>query len=219
MNTSEPDRGHEFTRTVSATTLDGQEVRTISLRRTFDAAPEEVWDAITDPERVPRWFLPVAGDPRRVGDHFQLKGNAGGEVLECDRPRRLAVSWIFGGQTSRVEAILSRHGDATVLRLDHTVPVDDHWREFGPGAVGIGWELALSTGLARYLAEATVIEYSEVDPGRARESSPAQSPELSRQIADASASWAEADIASGAQPDDTRAAAARCLSVYTGQGG
>lgn len=218
MNTSQSDRETQFTRTVTATTLDGQEARTISLQRTFDAAPEEVWDAITDPERVPRWFLPVTGDPRRVGDHFQLEGNAGGDVLECERPRRLAVSWVFGGQTSRVEATLSQHGEVTELRLDHTVPVDDHWREFGPGAVGIGWELALSTGLARYLAEAAVIEYAEVDPGQARESSSAQSPELSRRIAEASASWADADIASGAQPDDVRAAAGRCLAVYTGHG-
>lgn len=219
MNTSQPDHGDEFTRTVRATTRDGQEVRTISLSRTFDAAPEEVWDAITDPKRIPRWFLPVAGDPGRVGDHFQLEGNAGGEILECERHRRLAVSWVFGGQTSRVEATLSRRGDATVLRLDHTVPVDDHWREFGPGAVGIGWELALSTGLAGYLAEGAVIEYAEVDPGRTRASSPAESPRMSRQIAEASVAWAEADIAAGAQPDDTRAAAARCLAVYTGQGG
>lgn len=215
---SQPDRHGEFSRTVTATTLDGKEARTISLTRTFDAAPEELWDAITDPERIPRWFLPVTGDPKRVGDHFQLEGNAGGEVLECERPRRLAVSWIFGGQTSRVEATLSQHDKATELRLDHTVPVDDHWREFGPGAVGIGWELALSTGLARYLAEATVIDYAEVDPGRERGSSPAQSPELSRLIAEASASWADADIVSGAQAAETRAAAARCHAVYTGQG-
>ncbi|HLH99141.1 MAG TPA: SRPBCC family protein, partial [Acidimicrobiales bacterium] len=144
MSTSPPDHGNEFTRTVSATARAGQETRTISLSRTFDADPEEVWDAITDPQRIPRWFLPVAGNPSGVGDHFQFEGNAGGEVLQCERPQRLAISWVFGGQTSKVEATLSRQGDATLLRLDHTVPVDDHWREFGPGAVGIGWELALS---------------------------------------------------------------------------
>jgi len=29
------------------------------------------------------------------------------------------------------------------LVLRHALPDDDHWAQFGPGAVGIGWELSL----------------------------------------------------------------------------
>ena len=33
-------------------------------RRTYDAPIEDVWDAVTNPERISRWFLPVSGDLR-----------------------------------------------------------------------------------------------------------------------------------------------------------
>lgn len=36
--------------------------------------------------------------------------------------------------------------------LSHTCLVDDHWRKFGPGAVGTGWDLAL-IGLALHFSE------------------------------------------------------------------
>jgi Activator of Hsp90 ATPase homolog 1-like protein len=56
----------------------GSEVRTVVLRRSYDAPIEDVWDACTDPDRLNRWFLPVTGE-LRVGGRYQLKGNAGGE--------------------------------------------------------------------------------------------------------------------------------------------
>ena len=60
---------------------------------------EEVWDALTDPERIGRWFLPISGD-YRLGGRYQFEGNAGGEILECERPRRLRVSWVYGEVSS-----------------------------------------------------------------------------------------------------------------------
>jgi hypothetical protein len=35
--------------------------------------------------------------------------------------------------------------DTTELVLRHTVPDDDHWAQYGPGAVGVGWDGALAT--------------------------------------------------------------------------
>ena len=49
----------------------------IQLRRTYDAPVEEVWDALTNPERIGRWFLPISGD-YRLGGTYQFAGNAGG---------------------------------------------------------------------------------------------------------------------------------------------
>lgn len=34
-------------------------------------------------------------------------------------------------------------GGGTRFELEHTAHVDDHWAKFGPGAVGIGWDLVL----------------------------------------------------------------------------
>lgn len=52
----------------------------VSLTRTYDADVDDVWDALTNPERLPRWFSPVTGD-FRVGGAYQIEGNAGGQIL------------------------------------------------------------------------------------------------------------------------------------------
>ncbi|MER5177460.1 hypothetical protein ABT009_03625 [Streptomyces sp. NPDC002896] len=54
--------------------------RTVLVRRTYDAAIEDAWDACTDPRRISRWFLPVSGD-LRLGGHYRPEGNASGGIL------------------------------------------------------------------------------------------------------------------------------------------
>ena len=57
----------------------------------------------------------------------------------------LAVTWEFGGEITWVEVRLTASGGDTTLRLEHIAPIDDErWTEFGPGAVGIGWDLTLT---------------------------------------------------------------------------
>ena len=122
----------------------------VVAERTYNAATEDVWDALTNAERIPRWFLPVSGD-LRLGGHYQLEENAGGTITACEPPRQLAVTWEFGGEVTWVEVRLTASGDDTTLRLEHIALVDDErWNEFGPGAVGIGWDLTL-TALAEHL--------------------------------------------------------------------
>lgn len=125
------------------------EVVSVTLRRDYDAAIEDVWDAVTDPDRVRRWFYPLSGD-LRVGGSFQLEGNAGGDILACDRPTLLKVT--FGGPTSIVELRLSPNGDdETVFELHHTVPIEMAGSGAGALYVGPGWDGAfLALGL--YLA-------------------------------------------------------------------
>jgi uncharacterized protein YndB with AHSA1/START domain len=110
---------------------------TVLMRRSYDADIEDVWDAVTDPDRVKRWFMPLSGD-LRPGGKFQLEGNAGGEILSCDPPRRLKVT--FGGPTSLVELRLAEDGDATSLELEHTVPIEMAGSGAGALFVGPGWD-------------------------------------------------------------------------------
>ena len=70
----------------------------VRLERTFDAPVEDVWDALTNPDRITRWFLPISGD-FRLGGSYQFEGNAGGTIVACDRPNRLRVTWVFGPPT------------------------------------------------------------------------------------------------------------------------
>ena len=90
--------------------------RAIRLRRDYDAPIDDVWDALTNPERIGRWFLPISGD-YRLGGRYQFEGNAGGEIVACERPNRLKVTWVYGpdgdADPSEVELHLSAVDAAT----------------------------------------------------------------------------------------------------------
>jgi uncharacterized protein YndB with AHSA1/START domain len=168
----------------------------VELRRSYDADVEDVWDACTNPERIPRWLLPISGD-LRLGGRFQLEGNASGEITACEPPRRLAVTWVFGGKVSHVSVELSGQ-EVTELRLRHTVADDDHWAKFGPGAVGVGWDLAL-LALARHLDGA--------DPPSGGE----PTADVMRRSA---RDWGAAHAAAGVGEATANAAAQRCSAAY-----
>ena len=82
-------------RTVGRRRIANGDGRSVVLRRSYDAPVEDVWDACSDPDRLKRWFGSVSGD-LRLGGRFQIEGNAGGEILRCEPPRLLAVSWVYG---------------------------------------------------------------------------------------------------------------------------
>jgi uncharacterized protein YndB with AHSA1/START domain len=191
----------------------GVELRRLIVERTYPAPIGEVWDALTNPERMPRWFLPVSGD-LRPGGRYQLEGNAGGTVLACDPPRELDVTWEYGGDVSWLGVRLtdSDTGPGTRLVLEHDAPVDpERWRQFGPGAVGLGWELALRA-LTEHLTTGEA-----VDPAAA--AAWAASPAGVAFLTGCSDAWAQASIRSGEDADEAIAAAARCLAAYTEPGG
>lgn len=119
---------------------DGTEEVVVVIRRTYDAAVEDVWSAVTDPDRLRRWLLPVTGD-LRVGGQYQLEGNAGGEIRRCEAPRRLSVTW--GMESSVVDVRLSPEGDRTVLDLEHSVPVEIAGSGAGALYVGPGWDISI----------------------------------------------------------------------------
>jgi len=131
------------------------EARTALIRRRYDAPIEDVWDACTNPERLNRWFLAVTGD-LHVGGSFSLEGNASGEILRCEPPRLLAVTWAFGDRpVDEVELRLSSDPNGeTLLELEHaTVSRRVEWEgemvDVIPG-VGAGWEVPLMY-LGRFL--------------------------------------------------------------------
>lgn len=189
-----------------ATTPTGGPGRKVVAERTYPAAIEDVWDALTNPDRLPRWFLPVSGD-LRLGGTYQLEGNAGGTILVCDPPAHLGVTWEFGGGTSWVDVHLTSDGDRTTLRLEHVAPVDEaaeqFWDEYGPGAVGVGWDLTL-LGLGLHLASGEDGRMADTDP------------RLLEPMRRSSAAWGEASIAYGTPAEQARAAAERTTTFYTG---
>lgn len=139
-------------------TLIHEENRTaVRLQRRLADPPETVWEAITDPEQMRSWFpshVAVEGGAwvKGAAITFTFPSNVAdmtisGEVLEVDRPHRLAYTW--GEETLSYE--LTPDGDGTLLVLTD---------ELGPGQRGIaarnavGWETCLDR-----------LERSQVDRG------------------------------------------------------
>jgi uncharacterized protein YndB with AHSA1/START domain len=198
-------------REVGTGTIAAGEGHTVRLRRTFSAGIDDVWDAVTNPERIARWFLPVSGD-LRVGGRFQLEGNAGGEILACDPPHRFLITWApmdtgNPADVSEVEVRLTPDGDGrTILELAHTAVVpEEAWPVFGPGAVGVGWDGGL-LGLALHVEGGGSID------------DPAAWP-LSEEGRDfytrSSEAWGAANVAAGADPDAAARAVANSTAFYT----
>lgn len=197
-------------RTVGTGTLPAGAAHTITLRRTYAAAIDDVWDAITDPERIVRWFLPVSGDLREGGT-YALTGNASGEIRVCRPPRHLSVTWIGPGSEpselddSIVHVRLSAiDDDTTDLELEHiAVPPEEFWDTFGPGAVGVGWDLTL-VGLDAHLAGVAIGSPEEMDAD----------PNVRAAMTASAAAWGAAHIASGVAADVAGAAAAATTAFY-----
>ena len=130
-------------RTVSSLERDGQAARAVTLARSYATTVEDLWDAVTSAERIPRWFLPVSGR-LELGGRYQLEGNAGGTIKHCERPSYLGLTWEFGDDVSWVEAHLCNDSTGhSRLAITHSALVSDHWHKFGPAAVGVGWEMGL----------------------------------------------------------------------------
>src|SRR6478609_8066841 len=92
------------TRTLSRRDSDGAYV--LVATRSYPTSAEDLWDALTTAERIPRWFLPITGD-LRLGGRYQLQGNAGGQVERCEPPRDLGLTWEMQGQVSWVNVALT----------------------------------------------------------------------------------------------------------------
>ncbi len=184
---------------------EGKPARAIVASRAYPAAIEDVWDALTNVERIPRWFTPISGD-LRLGGRYQLEGNAGGTITACEPPKTLAATWEYGEEVSWVQVRLeAESADRTRLHLEHTAYVDDErWAQFGPGAVGIGWDLSF-WGLQHYLATGQSVPPEEVT-----------APSGIEFMTGSNDGWAEASIAAGTPEVAAREAAARTLAFYTG---
>ena len=169
------------------------EIVTVTMERRYPAEVADVWQAMTDPERMHRWFLPITGDLRQ-GGNFQLEGNASGDILTCEPPRHLVVT--FGAETSIVDVVLSGDAEETLLKLTHSVPLELAGTTAGALYVGPGWDGAL-LGLALYLKG----EVSD-DPVAA-----ANSPEAQDFNVKSIEEWVSAIEASGTSDADAIAAA------------
>jgi uncharacterized protein YndB with AHSA1/START domain len=199
-----------MTRSVENRERDGQPMKAVIASRLYDTDAADLWDALTNPERLPRWFAPVTGD-FSLGGKYQVEGNAGGTVTECEPEKRLALTWEFMGGISWVTLTLTPEGDGTRLELEHLAPIDPHWQQFGPGAVGVGWDLSF-LGLAAHIERPGEDVRTE---GLGWE----VSDEAKALVRAASDDWGRAAIAAGEDRDTALKAAEATRKFYSGEGG
>lgn len=202
------------TRAVEPRVHEGRPARVIIASRDYDTTPEDLWNALTDAERIPRWFLPVTGE-LRLGGHYKLQGNASGKIVGCEPPKELALTWEMQGDVSWVTVRLApAPTGGTRLELEHIAHVpDEWWNQYGPGAVGVGWDLALigldahvRAGSASSLDPAAVMAWTASSEGGAF-------------VEGSSEDWGRASIAAGTPAVEATGAAARTTAFYKGEGG
>ncbi|ALR11895.1 SRPBCC family protein [Mycobacteroides saopaulense] len=200
-------------RTLGTKTFEARQARVVTVSQTYDTDAEDLWDACTSAERIARWFLPISGD-LRLGGQYSLEGNASGTVLTCDAPRSFTATWECGG-ISWIEVTITAAPESpterATLTLEHISDIDDddeHWLQFGPGAVGVGWDSGL-LGLAGYLASPD--DRITPEEGAAW----AASDEGRAFMSGSSERWYEAALAAGMDTAQARAMADRTTAAYT----
>ena len=194
-------------RTVGTRVLEAGEAKVVTVSQSYPTDPDDLWDACTNIERIPRWFLPISRE-LRVGGKYQLEGNANGTILTCDPPREFTATWEYGGHVSWIEVrILGEGADRARFELEHIAHVDDEmWQQFGPGAVGIGWDGGL-VGLAIHVSTG-----ESLDPTFGQQWLATEDGRRFTQLA--SEAWHDANVAGGADPEWARAAADRAAAAY-----
>lgn len=122
----------------------------VRVQDRYDAGIDDLWSAITEPERLARWIAEVKGD-LRLGGTFHARFTSSWEgpcrVEVCDPPRRLLVTMSPGeDDETALEAWLTADGSQTFLMIEERgLPVEDL---YGHGA---GWQAHVED-LATYLA-------------------------------------------------------------------
>jgi uncharacterized protein YndB with AHSA1/START domain len=197
-----------LTRKSPSARAEGKPRRVVTATRTYATSPEELWDAITRPERLARWFSTVTGDLRR-GGRFKTTDSVSGTVTTCDPPKTLAVTWEAWGDVSWVEVELTPAPDGgTSLKVEHILSCRFfdrlHWRRFGAGATGVGWELWL-LGLGQHVSTSWTFDLNGW-------STSAEGKDFLKR---ASGDWCRAEIASGESSAKANKRAARAFAFYS----
>jgi uncharacterized protein YndB with AHSA1/START domain len=102
----------------------------LSLTLTIPASPDRVWAALTGPDQIPAWWGDDVTLDARVGGSLREEWDDGtgapmvteGEVLVCEPPSRLVMTWKNADWTAATTVTLALEEPApgrTRLRVEH----------------------------------------------------------------------------------------------------
>ncbi|HEY5957374.1 MAG TPA: SRPBCC domain-containing protein [Polyangiaceae bacterium] len=119
----------------------------IAFEFDFHHLPEKVWRALTDPELLAEWLLPVLDLKLETGAAFAFKreplpgwdGVVNCRLLEIEPYRKLSYTWLVGEMDTVVTFTLTPTGSGTHLSLVHSGFKATQKQNFG--GARYGWKL------------------------------------------------------------------------------
>ena len=132
------------------TTIDstlGSEREVLALDFDLPHPPEKVWRALTEPELLAQWLLPVFDLQLEKGAPFMFKtqaypgwdGTVSCRFLEIEKHRKLSYTWTVPFLDTVVTFTLTPTGTGTLLNLVQSGFKPEQKREFG--GARYGWNM------------------------------------------------------------------------------
>jgi uncharacterized protein YndB with AHSA1/START domain len=111
--------------------------------RTYAAPVDDVWSAVTDPDRLERWIGRWTGDPASGTVEFAMPSSGGSRpepvaIDTCEPPRRLAVTIPTPDGPWPLTVTLTEQDGETELRFTHQLH-----EPYDASGVGPGWQYYL----------------------------------------------------------------------------
>lgn len=121
---------------------DDQGVR-LEFVRTYDDSVEDVWSALTQPDRVARWLGTISGDPQTGTVDLTMSEDESATpapvtILECEPPTRLVVDAPSPDGVWRLSVALHEKDGGTCL-----VFVQRLSEPYDASSIGPGWHYYL----------------------------------------------------------------------------
>lgn len=108
----------------------------VSFDRVYQTTADDLWEAVTDPDRLERWMARVTGDLREGGTftiHFDDNDTAQCRIESCSPRERFVWIWPHESSESQVEVEVVPDGDAARLRLVHSRLTQTQAPEYAAG--------------------------------------------------------------------------------------
>src|SRR5436305_4661986 len=100
---------------------------TLHFEREYAGPVEDVWSAITTPDRMARWLGELRGTPAEGEGVVLVFGDGDDDratldVVACERPHRIELDWLLPGEpdTRLVVRLRPAGPGRTHVTLDHT---------------------------------------------------------------------------------------------------
>jgi len=133
----------------------------IIVERTFNAPITKVWEALTDVDKMRKWYFDVSAFEPVIGFEFTFSGGSETKtylhkckVITVESPHKLAYTWSYDGYegSSLLTFELTEEGDQTHLKLTHTgLETFPNEPDFARTSFMGGWDYIINTSLKGYL--------------------------------------------------------------------